>query len=305
VTDGLKPDPRTLVRRASRDQSGRWTAGGGAPPRWIPSARYAAWREAARAAAALGARVLRLAAIVAFLCGIASFSGSSVFEIQSIDVAGNEAVAAPEVVARSGLHPPMSVFGVNTVGVRDRLRADPRIADAAVAVVFPDQVRLTVQERPAAAALRIPDGYMLVTADGVALAPTSGPPALPVLAVDRLEPGAAQPGMVVPSSDVRLGADVAALLPPALRADIATIRVDRGGEVILYTRDGIAVKAGGTEGMRARVARTGDVLAAVRARGLRVEYVDLRFPDSVIVKPMPRESAAPGAPQAPKGAHRR
>lgn len=298
-----RPDPRTIVRRASRDLTGRRPAAAGATtPRQTPDARRAAWR----AAASLVERIVRFFAVIAFLCGVASFAGSSAFDIQSIDVTGNEAVAADDVVAASGLRPEMSVFAVNAARVRDRLRRDPRIADATVEVVFPGGVRITVKERRAAAALRVPGGYVLVTADGVALAPASAAQALPVLTVDLLNPAAVQAGAALPSTGARLGAQLAASLPPALQSEVTVLRVDREDEVILYTRDGIAVKAGGADGVRDRIARVGDVLAAVRARGMHVEYVDLRFPDSIVVKPVPASPETPPLvprPRArPKGA---
>jgi cell division protein FtsQ len=296
------------VRRAPGDLSVRRPAGGAAAPRRTPDAGWAAWR----AAASLVPRFARFFAVIALLCGVASFADSSAFDIQTIDVRGNEAVAADDVVAASGLRPEMSVFAINAVRVRDRLRRDPRIADAAVKVAFPGVVRIVIKERPVAAALRIPGGYVLVTADGVALAPASAARAVPVLTVDLLDPAVVQAGTALPSAGARLGAQLAASLPPALQSEVTALRVDREGEIILYTRDGIAVKAGGADGARDRIARAGDVLAAVRARGMHVEYVDLRFPDSIVVKPLPASPAAPplvpgpGAPpfgQQPNGAH--
>jgi cell division septal protein FtsQ len=284
------PDPQTLVRRASRDLAGR-AREGRAVPRGAPAVPRPAWGDIRKAAAALAERVARFLALIALLCGGASFAGSSTFDIQSVTVTGNEAVADSDVVAASGLQRDMSVFGVNTVRVRERLRRDPRIADASVTVVFPGSVRLAVQEQPAVAALRTPSGYVLVTSDGVVLAGAPTPRGLPVLMIDRLDPAAIEAGAWVPSTGARVAAGVAASLPSALRPDVAIVRVDGAGEIVLLMRDGIAVKAGGADGVQQRIARAGDVLAAVRARGLRVEYVDLRFPDSVIVKPLPSNPA--------------
>jgi cell division protein FtsQ len=281
--DARTADPRTVVRRASRDlASRRPSADGGAAPRRTREERRAAWRNTA----ALVERVVRLVALVALLCGIASFAGSSVFDIQSVGVAGNDTLAASDVIAASGIQTQMSVFAVNAMRIRERLRRDPRIAGASVHVLFPDRVLLAVQERPPVAALRVPGGYVLLSADGVALAPAGSARGLAVLVLDRVDAAAVRPGAPLPSPDARLGAGLAASLPPALRPDVEALRVDRAGEVILYTRDGVAVKAGGGDAVQDRIARAGDVLAAVRARGMRVEYIDLRFPDSIIVKPI-------------------
>lgn len=244
--------------------------------------------------ASASVRIVRFLAAIAFLCAVVSFAGSSVFEIRSVDVAGNRAVAASEILDRTGVRPGVGLFTVNAERMEERLREDPRIAGVSVGVTFPDRVHITIQERQGAAALRIPGGYILLGADGVAIGPTGTSGPIPALEVDRLDPGAVLAGTVIPSADARLGAAVAGSLPPDLRPDVAAVRVDRSGEVILYLRDGVAVRIGPQDGIGARLSRVSDVLAAVRSRGMRVEYVDLRFPGSVIVKPV-------GAPARPAG----
>ena len=291
-----KLDPRTAVRRATRHaqapRTARATGGRGAGPRGRGGTGPA---EPGRTAAA-GERVLRFLAAIAFLCGVVSFAGSSLFDIRSVEVAGNHVVAVPDILAQAGVRTDTSIFTANAYRIRERLRRDPRIADVFLAITFPERVRITVRERTPAAALRVPGGYALLSADGVVIAPSGAPAALPVVTVDRLDPSAVRAGTVVPSSDARLAAEVAASLPAALGPDVAAIRMDQAGEMILYTRDGIAVRAGQADGLRDRIARVTDVLAAVRSRGVRVEYVDLRFPGSVIVKPF-GPAGSPGPPQ--------
>ncbi|HEV2439801.1 MAG TPA: FtsQ-type POTRA domain-containing protein [bacterium] len=242
----------------------------------------------------MGERALRFLAVVAFVCGVVSFTGSSVFDIRSVSVTGNRVVPGSDILARAGVRTGTSLFTVNASRVRDRLRQDPRISVVSVGVAFPDRVSIAVRERTAVAALRLPGGYVLLGADGVAITPSAAPGALITLTVDRLDPATVQAGTVVPSPDARLAAGLAASLPNDLRPDVAALRVDQAGEVILYMRDGIAVRAGTPEGIRDRLVRVTDVLAAVRSRGMRVEYVDLRFPGSVIVKPI-------GGPAGPAG----
>lgn len=242
-----------------------------------------------------GKRVLRFFAAIAFLCGVVSFTGSSVFDIRSVTVTGNSAVPASEILSRAGVRTGAGLFSVNTFRVRDYLRQDPRIAAVSVGVAFPDRVFIAVRERTAAVALHVPGGYVLLGSDGLAIGPVSTSGALPALTVDRLDPTEVEAGTVVPSSDARLGAGVAGSLPSDLRGDVAALRVDGAGEVILYTRDGIAVRVGAEDGLRDRLARAAEVLSAVRSRGMHVEYVDLRFPGSVIVKPVSGPASPAGS----------
>lgn len=255
-----------------------------------------------RSAGALGERILRFLAAVFTLCGAAAFPASAVFDLQSVDVRGNNVVSAAQVLRRIGVAPGDSVFHVNASEIRRRLRADPLIDDAWVSMAFPRRLTVYVRERTPVAALWMGDGYMLLSQDAVAMSRAAAPePYLP-LRIDHVP--RMQPGSTVPSADVRLGAGVAGTLPAPLRPQIDGLSVDAGGEVVLQTRDGVAVLVGGPDGIADRLAQVPDVLAAVRARGLRVHYVDLRFPGSVIVKPVgasgngtaPVSTRPPGVP---------
>jgi len=231
---------------------------------------------------------------------VAAFPASSLFALRAVTVRGNHNVPTAEILRQVGIAPGVSAFRVNAVAIRRRLLGDARIADASVALAFPRAVVVAVRERDAVAALVVADGYVLLGADGVALvrAPSPGP-ALP-LEVDGLALPWVQVGSPVPSPQARFGAGVAAALPPALRPEVAGLRVDRGDEVVLQTRDGVAVKVGGAERLDQRLALVPEVLAAVRARGVRAEYVDLRVPGNIIVKPVGAPPAAAGS--APAGA---
>ena len=66
-------------------------------------------------------------------------------------------------------------------------------------------------------------------------------------------------------------------------------------KLILETRDGTWVKVGGPDGLDDRLALAPEVLAAVRARGIRARYVDLRVPGDIVVLPV-APAALRGAP---------
>jgi cell division protein FtsQ len=241
-------------------------------------------------------RIVRFLAVVSALCAAASFPGSAMFDLRSVVVTGNTAVPAAEILRRAGIHPGDSVFRVNAMRIRARLRRDPRLADASVWLAFPSRLVVSVRERVPVAALLVNDGYVLLDSGGVAIAWAADPGACLPLRVDRLDAPWIQTGAAVPSVDVRLGARVAGLidaLGDPLRSDAAALRIDAAGQAILETRDGISVRLGAGKGIQERLSLLPQVLDAVRARGLRVQSVDLRFPGSVVVKPVDATGARP------------
>ncbi len=234
----------------------------------------------------LGERVLRFLAAVAGLCAVAAFPASALFDLDSVEVRGNRAVPASQLLGQIGLGPGDSAFRVNAFQIRARLRSDPRVDDVWVSLGFPHRLTVTVRERAPVAALAVEGGYVLLGEDGMAIARTPGPAPYLSLRIDGLDPRSVQIGMVVPDPSVRLGAGVAGRLPGPLQPQVTGVRVDAGGEVVLRTRDDIVVRLGGADGIAERLAQVPDVLAAVRARGMHVEHVDMRFAGSVIVRPV-------------------
>jgi cell division septal protein FtsQ len=231
-------------------------------------------------------RLTRFCAAIAALCAAAAFPASAIFDLQTVTVTGNMAVPTDEILRRADLRPGVSAFGVNAETIRGRLREDPRIGDVMVAMAFPRQLELMVRERAAVAALVLGEGYLLVSADGVAIVPSDGPGSLPVLSVERLSPSQVSVGTVVRSSDVRLGAQITGTLPDLIRDRVAAVRVDGAGEAALALRDGIVVRLGGRGGIADRLEMLPQVLDAIVTRGLHVESVDLRFPGNVVVQPL-------------------
>jgi cell division protein FtsQ len=231
-------------------------------------------------------RVARFCAAISVLCATAAFPASAIFDLHTVTVTGNGAVPTDEVLRRADLRPGVSAFRVNAEAIRGRLREDPRIEDVAVAMVFPRRLQLMVRERAPVAALVVGEGFLLLSADGVAIAPSDTPGSLPVLAVDRLNPAEVSVGTVVRSSHAALGAQITGSLPEAIRSRVTAVRVDDAGEAALTLRDGILVRLGGTGGIADRLEMLPQVLDAIATHGLHVESVDLRFPGNVVVQPV-------------------
>lgn len=243
-------------------------------------------------------RVIRFLSAVAALCALAAFPGSSLFALREVTVAGNTTVPSGEILDRAGVHAGDNVFRVDAAAVVRRLRQDPRIAAAWVEIHVPWRLRIVVRERIPVAALLAGDGVVLLGADGVAIARAADPGSAVPLQVDGLDLTWVTPGTVVPSDAVRRGAAVSAALPAPLRSQVARVRVDAAGQVALELKDGTAVRLGDGRGLWDRLALVPQVLATLRQRGMAAEYVDLRFPGSVIVRPA---SAPGGTGEAPAG----
>lgn len=100
--------------------------------------------------------------------------------LRHVDVRGNRALAASDLVARAGLHAGLAMGRIDPFAVSVRLMALPRIAAVDVRRIFPGRVDLVVTERiPAAVVERPGSPPLLIDAEGVMLGATKpGDPTL-------------------------------------------------------------------------------------------------------------------------------
>jgi cell division protein FtsQ len=86
------------------------------------------------------------------------------FRISSISLTGNKQMSREEVFAIAGITGESSLLLLDVADVRQRLRANPWVADATVLKLYPDQLQIAVDERKPFA-LWQKDGRVSVIAD--------------------------------------------------------------------------------------------------------------------------------------------
>ena len=213
--------------------------------------------------------------------------------VSDVTVVGARRLSEAAVRAAAGIGPETSLLALDAAAVARRLEALPGVRRARVVRHLPGRVTLLIEEREPYALVNLgaaggadASGLVWIDADGylVGLERHGATPSLPVLS--GVEPPAR--GDRQPIGD-RLHAGLA-LLRAAQRAGgrlaarISEIDLERPGGPVLYTVDGTAVWLG-SEGWEERLARLDVVLGELEDHGERVESVDLRFRDLVVLRP--------------------
>jgi cell division protein FtsQ len=100
-----------------------------------------------------------------------ALANSAGFRITTIAINGRKQLSQDEVLAIGGVNGRSSLLFLDPEAVRDRLKANPWIADATVLKLYPGQLQITIVER-SAFALWQQDGHLSVIADdGAVLEP--------------------------------------------------------------------------------------------------------------------------------------
>jgi cell division protein FtsQ len=240
--------------------------------RWVAARRA----EGRRRLVALGVAfaVVALGALAYLL------ARSSLFGVDTVRVRGATTTGAAAVRRAAAIEPGEPVLFVDEGAVARRVERVPSVASARVDAQFPDTVVITVTERAPVAWVRAatPPAVAVVDHGGRVLARTGRiPPGLP--RVDGIgEPGAAGSHVADPGPFAALGA-----LPPELRLATRVLRMEGDAAVaLLRGAPPVAreIRFGPLTRMRAKAAAALGVIAELDRRGERVQYVDVRVPDS-------------------------
>jgi cell division protein FtsQ len=235
--------------------------------------------------------------LVVVLCvaGIA-FLGNKYLFIREINFYGNRHLTNAELVSLAGLSQKRPLFSVTTGDIYRQLKTSPWIKDALVRKDLSGNVTVYLTEAVAVAILQMDETPFLVDSDGLRLEEIRPEPVyfLPVVKID-------------PTSHKEAYRD-AVELARALNERKVTAH---GGNIELTgTRpedvtmkvDGVPVKIGAGDLPR-KLEKLDFVRDELGKRNMSVEYIDLRFADRIVVKPLKQDVRAPerkGKPEADK-----
>jgi cell division protein FtsQ len=223
----------------------------------ISTSRPAEWFRSLR-----GRRRPALIAVgsVVLLIGGVAASRSSVFDVRRIEVTGTDHLHRPQIVRIAGVSNATNALWLDEGVVERRLEAEPWIADADVRVTLPLTVEIAVHERSPVA---VAQGAVtsLMAADGTALGSGRIPRGLPVI-----ELGAAGPVEGIRPSPVGAARALGAMAP-ALRAQVARVRVLLDGSLELRLRGGPTVRFGTPEDAQRKAVTIQRMLAWAGSEG--------------------------------------
>jgi cell division septal protein FtsQ len=254
------------------------------------------------AGAGLTTALVVLALAVTGVTGTYAIRTTPLLAVSEVNVIGARRVPEPTVRSAAGIEPGANLLALDLAAVADRVEALPGVRRARAVRHLPNRLDIWLQEREPfalvnASGSRREARLAWVDADGrlVGLERAGPPPLLPILSgVEAPPPDAEHPigdrlqlGLTLLRAVQRAGGRVV--------TRISEIDVERPEGPVLYTVDGAMVWLG-SERWEERLARLDGVLGELEERGERVETVDLRYRDLVVLKPKPPATAG-----APKG----
>ena len=100
-----------------------------------------------------------------------ALANSAGFRITTVAINGRKQLTQDEVLASGGVNGRSSLLFLDAIAVRDRLKANPWIADATVLKLYPGQLQIDIVERSAFALWQQDGRLSVISDDGTVLEP--------------------------------------------------------------------------------------------------------------------------------------
>ncbi len=220
--------------------------------------------------------------VLVFLTAAYVLARSSVFEVREVRVLGNSSLTREKIVSVAGINPGENIFKLDLKSSAERLKAIPLVKSVDMARKLPSAVEIRVEERKPRALLPVAGGFIQVDDEGVCLQKGDiAADQLPVVTGAKFSPPA--PGSRVESEALMNALAVVRGLPGGLLPMLSEVNVE-GDQVVAYTLDGIQCRLGTAVDVQKKGEVLAKVLSELKVKGRRIEYIDLSYTASPVVK---------------------
>ncbi len=239
----------------------------------------------------------RILFVAVILIGIAALIGSysvlrGVFLIKDISISGNTRLAADDLKNIMGIKQGISLLGISLGDLRKRLMRSPWIKDASLRKDFPTRLQVMIKEAVPEALLDYNGNRFIIDNNGRILDELKGErtPFLPVLS------------NMDPVRDIDTVKEALRLVEALKKKDILSKEnlveiTATGSNGLTMNMDGIIVKMG-IGGYDEKLSRWDELKKEIKRLGIKINYIDLRFSNRVIVKPT--KEVIEGNPNPPR-----
>lgn len=223
--------------------------------------------------------LLAVAAIAAVVLGLKMFKKR--LKVNDIVISGNSRLEREDVLGPLKVKRGESLFSLHFSELRGRLKHNPWIKKVDLRKRYPDTLEIRIEEAVPMALLSLKNRLYLVDGDGTRLESIKGEtvPFLPV--IKDIGPEFKKEM----KEALKL---VEVLSAKGVLSDRESVEIGLESYGLTVNMDGEFIKVGYGD-YAEKFERWIELEPEIRKRGLPVQYVDLRFKDTVIVKPLEEE----------------
>lgn len=227
---------------------------------------------------------------------IVSLALSPLMNIDAVAIAGNQVVSNKHVDQLANHPQGQNLFLYKKGEAIRSLESHPYIKEASIHRQLPHRLSIEVKERRAVGVLVNRGIFLQFSADGLLLnsTPTLENTTIPIITGISLK-AVPQPGGKIKNEAFEQALAVVNAMPKDLLAGIQEINIAEKDNILAYTSNGIEVRIGSIKKIESRMSALNDIMKQVilsNAVQGKVEYIDMRYSKSPILKLKGQDSSA-------------
>jgi len=211
---------------------------------------------------------------------------SNFCNVEEVIIKGNDCLGEDEIFFKSGIQLSKNIFKLDLKKSINSLMQEPWIKEVEIKRVIPDKIIISLKERKAAAIVHIGEGYFFSTKEGMVLSKideTEEGFTLPLLS--GLEIDEIKIGEIIDKSEFRTALESINSAEVILPKRFCRVEILSPDDFMIYNKDAtLKVRVNSPEVIINKENLLREALEKIEREALLVEYIDIRFKDSLVIK---------------------
>jgi len=211
---------------------------------------------------------------------------SNFCNIEEVIIKGNDCLSEDEIFYKSGIQLGKNIFKLDLKKSIDSLKQEPRIKEVEIKRVIPNKIIISLKERKAAAIVHIGEEYFFSTKEGIVLSKIDRPEegfALPLLS--GLEIDEIKIGEIIDKPEFRTALESINSAEVILPKRFCRVEILSPDDFMICNKDDtLKVRVNRPEVIINKENLLREALEKIKREKLLVEYIDIRFKDSLVIK---------------------
>ena len=211
---------------------------------------------------------------------------SNFCNIEEVIIKGNDCLSEDEILCSSKVKLGENIFKLDLKKSKDSLMQEPWIKEVEIKRVIPDKIIISIKERKPAAIIHIGEEYFSSTKEGIVLSKIDSPEekfSLPL--VLGLEIDEIKIGEIIDKPEFRTALESTNSVEVILPNKFCRVEILSPDDFMICNKDdSLKVRMNGPEGIINKENLLREALEKIEREKLLVEYIDIRFKDSLVIK---------------------
>lgn len=212
------------------------------------------------------------------------FIQSPFWAVEAVTVEGNRFVSSEELLNLANIPLGINIFKVDLSQGEQNLLLHPLVKNAELVRKLPREIRVNIEERTPKAVIPSTDGFWQIDEQQFVLrsVPTVSDSSLPL--ITGLDVGELSPGQQISSELLGEALHLIEKFPPELSEQVVEVDLSYQNTIFLHAIDGVKINFGDSDRVEEKAALMEEILETALINSSELEYVDLSFSGSPVIK---------------------